>query len=586
MGEFLVTLGLMVIGASALALLAKWCKQPLIIGYVLAGIILGPAVTGIVHDWEPILWVSELALIFLMFIIGLELDLNKIRDVGKVSVLVGLFQVTIMTALGWGAGMLFGFGTIPSLYIGLVIAFSSTILVVKLLDERKETSSTVGELALGVLITQDILAVLALALVGTFKSSVVDVPSVTLFGLDLGSPLLTTSVTILVNGLLFVALAFLFFKYIMPWLFKNTLESHELLFISSIAVVFFLAALAGFFQFSLAIGSFVAGIALSTATYSHEVVGRVKPLKDFFLILFFVSLGLQITFADFGSPYVLIGILFVGGMVLKPLVTFILLKLFDYNNHTAFLTSLNLAQMGEFGLILVASGVLAGVLTAQTLTVVVLVTIISMVLSTYFIEYDQEVYHFFRPFVEPWDRIFGTHPEEVRNVPDRYAPEIIIFGITLVTADIITMLRNKHRILVIDYNPARAISYKEQGIPTICSDAIDIDLYESIDFSKAKFVVSVIHDTSDTVYGPSSNAFLIRKIRNVNKHAAIIVTSKTEDRGKKFYKAGATVVLTPAIMGKRILKELLRVHDVKKLQHLGALYFKEMHHDAPFMKEL
>ena len=245
MDPVLYAIGLMIICASVLAIFARRFNQPLIFGYVLAGVLLGPAVSGIISDPGPIVWLSELALVFLMFVIGMQLDLSRFKEVGKVSIVIGTLQVTLVAATGIAAGLFFGLTMIQSIYLGLVAAFSSTILVVKLLDETRETASLVGELAVGILIIQDILAVAALALLGAFTDGVLatEIPTVGLlvesFNLQHLHPTLLTGITVFVNGFLFILVAYLFFKYVAPQIFKRVLGNNELLFITSLAIVFF-----------------------------------------------------------------------------------------------------------------------------------------------------------------------------------------------------------------------------------------------------------------------------------------------------------------------------------------------------------
>ncbi|MBR9700887.1 hypothetical protein GOV11_03415 [Candidatus Woesearchaeota archaeon] len=580
----LYEIGLMIIVASVLAFLARRLKQPLVFGYLLAGILLGPAAFGIIPDPGPFVWLSEMALVFLLFVIGLQLDFTRLKDVGRISVVIGVLQVGLTAALGMGAGLVLGLPTLTSVYFGLMAAFSSTILVSKLLDERREMNSLTGELAMGILIVQDIIAVFALALLGAFTqaegfSSLALIVSPFLGGLNL---LVTIALLVLMAATLFVLFTFVLFKWVMRPLYKTILGNNELLFVISLAVVFLLAGVAGFLKFSLAIGSFTAGMLLSSMPHSHEVVSRVRPLKDFFLTLFFVLLGLEVSFSGVESQAVLVAILVGFAFVIKPVLTFLLFKMFKYNNYTAFLTSLHLAQLGEFGLILVAGAAFSGALPLGFLSACVIALIATMVVSAYLIEYDRHLYSFFKPLLDPLERLFGTDPEEFKKVPDKYAPEVVVFGITPVSAEIIDALRDKKRILVVDFNPFRAGVYEKEGIPTICSDAIDTDLYESINFSSAEIVISVIHDTPDTLHGPSSNTYLIRQIRQVNKHAVLIVTASAEDEAERFYKAGATIVLTPTIMGKRLLKELISERDLSKLRGLGLVFYQELHDDVPF----
>jgi Kef-type K+ transport system membrane component KefB len=589
MEGILVTLGLMIIVASIIALIAKWLEQPLLLGYVVAGILLGPAVTGLVENPAPLLsFVTELGLIFLMFIIGLELDLSKLKDVGKVSAMIGIMQVVIITLICSVASMLLDFTFIQGLYIGLAVSFSSTIVVVKILTEVKEIDSLHGELALGILVIQDVLAVIGLSLLGTLKGgggeghSLIDM---ILHALHITLPTsgMISFGILLLNFVLFALVTFLFYKYVMPRIFKEALSSTELLFVVSLAVVLILSAIAGLFAFSLAMGAFLAGIALSTAPYSHEILGRVKPLKDFFLLLFFVSLGMQILFGNLVSQLPIIIFILVGALLVKPIVTFFICKLFKYNNRTSFFVSLHLAQVSEFGLVLIASGITSGVMPASVLTGVVIVTIFTMVLTAYLIKYDEQLYTLIKPIIAPLDYVFGTRPEEHRNVPEKYQPQLIIIGVNPMTAEVIEKMPHRKKILVIDYNPRKIISYKERGIPTICTDALNIEIYESIDFSKTETVVSVVHEMT-------SNLFILKTLHEISKKnekkISIIMSASTEEWGKKLYRAGATLVLMPDVMGRRMLSEILSADDPATIRNIGRVYYEELHKNFVFIREI
>lgn len=583
MDVMLINFGLMIIFGAAIALVAKKLNQPILLGYVLAGLLIGPAVLGLIADANEVSFIADIGLIFLMFIIGLELDLSKLKDIGKISVAIGTLQVIIVTAVAALIALPLGFTFIQGLYLGLVISFSSTLIVVKTLTDIKEIDTLHGELALGILVIQDVLAIIGLSLLGALSTGSSAHSSISFLGLleKITTIHIPNSIALIFNLILFAAVAYLFTKYLMPKTFKEAISSSELLFVVTIAIVFLLSYIAGFFELSYAMGAFLAGIALSTATYSHEIIGKMKPLKDFFIILFFVSLGMQIAFSNFVNQITLIIFLIVGALILKPIVTFFILKLFKYNNRTAFLVSIHLAQVGEFGMVLIASGA-ASFATTPVLTGVVITTILTMTLTVYVIKYDEELYQFARPFIAPFDTIFGTKEEAHRNVPEKYQPDIVIIGVNSTTAEAIETLGTKRKILVIDYNPAKIVSYKERGIPIICSDALNLELYESVDFSKTQVVVSVIHEAN-------KNQFLIKKLRELQhdqKRIAIIVTAPTEEWGRKLYKQGATLVLIPDVMGRRMLSELLAMDDLTSIRNVGRVYYEELHKHFVFIREL
>ncbi|MDD9954283.1 MAG: cation:proton antiporter [Candidatus Woesearchaeota archaeon] len=588
MAELLTTLGLMIIGAAVFGLFAKHLKQPIIIGYVVVGILLGPSLLDFVPESEPVVLLSELGLIFLLFIIGLELDFSRIREIGKTSVLIGVLHVVIMTTLGTGAAMLFGFNLVQGLYVGLLLAISSTIVVAKLMQDKNESSSLHGEITMGILIVEDILAVLGLALLGSLSSmdpieQAVGIP--TLKGIMESAGVFFPGgawslIPIAVQGILFACFSYLLLKFVVARMYKSALQYHELFFVLSIAVVFTISGLGAFFGFSFAIGAFVAGLSLSSAKYSHEIMARLQPLKDFFLILFFVGLGIEIVLIDFTQQYVLLALVFFGAVFVKPIELYVLTRTLGYNIRTSFLVAIHLAQASEFGIILVASGVIVGALPLTFLTGAVVATILTMVLSTYLIEYEQRIYDFCSPYLHKLTRDKNPDREEIQNVPKKYEPEIVFFGVTPMTS---TLIENtKRNVLVVDYNPERIVAYEKKGIRAICSDAIDPELYAEINFTKVAVVVSVIHDEQTTFHGPSSNRFLIKKIREINRRAMIVVTAKDSVEADRFYSAGATVVLTPHTMGQNALQELLTVQNNKHLASLLAFYRHSHMHNGSY----
>jgi Kef-type K+ transport system membrane component KefB len=571
--------------AAVFALLANRFKQPLLLGYVIAGLILGPAVTGIVSEPLVILaFFAEFGLILLLFIIGLELDFTKIKSLGKMSIIIGTAQILLITLIVFGLALLFGLEVIPSLYAGLVVAFSSTLVVVKALAEKKELDTEHGNMILGILIVEDILAVIGLTLLGVLVESGEASHSFPTFlgilahaGLPLPHAGWFTLVELLINGILFILAAYAIARYLLPKVMNIATDSTELLFCTSLAVALVLGGIGGFFGFSLAIGAFVAGIVLSSSAYRHEIMGKAKPVKDFFLVLFFVALGTLLTFADLGAQLKLVALLLVTAVVMKPIIVFFVRKAFKYDNRISFLISVALAQISEFSLILAMAGVAQGAIPPDFMTGAVIATLISMMLTVYLIKYDEQLYALAKPLLAPIERLFGLRKGEHHHAHQAHKPAIIIFGINNVSAEAIEALAERKGLLVVEQNPKKTIPYRERGIDIICSDAYNIDLYEEhIDFSEVKTVVSVIADTN-------TNLFILKKMRQ-HKGVVSIIAASTEDEGRQLYKAGASMALIPNVTGRQLLTELLngRPHEV---HDLGKAYFKELDKHFVYWRE-
>ena len=590
--ELILTLGLMIVGASFTALLARKLKQPMILGYVVAGALLGPSVTGLISDPEPIKLLSELGLIFLMFIIGLELDLSKLKDVGSISLLLGVLQVAVTTAIAAFAANVVGFALIPSIYLGLVIALSSTLIVVKVLVDRRELSTTHGELTLGILIVQDVLAVLGLTLLGTLKSTTPlpgGLPTLenVLSWLSISLPAtgIGTLLHILLAGAAFGALAFLFFRLIVPRVSSSVHDSSELFFVATLATIFLVALLAGFFGFSLAIGAFVAGVALSSSLHSHDIIGRVKPLRDFFLVLFFVSLGLQVSFKDLLGQFWLVLFLLAGALLLKPLITFLIVRLAQYGNRTSFLTSTHLAQVGEFSLILVSAGVLNGTLPESVLTATVIATVLTMTLTAYVMKYDGKLYELARPFLQPF-AFFGKRKEPLRSLPKAFAPTTIVIGVNRRTAALIeSFLKQKRRVLLVDHREEPLAGFKERGVPVFCADPSSDELYEHVDCSKVELVVSVLAADEILPLGPDANEHLIKRVRERSPNALFVFSATHDENARSLYEAGATLVLVPDVLERKALEKALGEQGLEHVRELGKLYERELKRKFHYLKE-
>ena len=274
-------IGIIVIVSTVFAYAARLLKQPLIPAYVIAGIVLGPYL-GFITNTEVINNLSEIGIAFLLFIVGLEIDVRKLKDVGLVASLGGVLQIAAVFALAFAASVLMGFFALESAYLGLIIAFSSTMVVVKLLSDKKELDTLHGRIVIGILLLQDIFAIFALSILSQGAFSYYS------FALSL------------FKGIAVILASLFAGKYIFPPLFRFAASSQELLFIASVGVAFLFSIVVNSIGFSIAVGAFIAGIALNVP-YNIEIIGKIKPLRDFFSVLFFVSLGMQLSLPALGS---------------------------------------------------------------------------------------------------------------------------------------------------------------------------------------------------------------------------------------------------------------------------------------------
>ena len=456
--SILYDIALVIITAAVSAILIRLFKQPMILGYVLAGILIGPAIFGLIKNPGLVATLSEIGIAFLLFIIGIELDIKKLKTVGPSVILLGIFQVVATFIVGLVAGFLLKFSLIESVYIGLILAFSSTMIVVKLLSDKNELDSIHGRIILGILVMQDVLAVLALSLLSTIGSF-----SIANFGITVG------------KGILLFAIIYLSAKYLLPLVLKFIVESTELLFVGALTIFFVFAGLAYYMGYSFSIGAFAAGLALGSTPFNFEIAGRIKPLRDFFAIIFFVALGMSIVLKGMLGIILPFLIFLLVVLVVKPFIIFLLVKKFKYSNRTSFFSGTSLAQVSEFSLILAAQGFALRHISESTFTVTTLITITTMVLTAYIIKFDDEMYGFFSRWMKR-EVIHGR--DEIGNLPKKLKKHVVLFGTYRMGMKIIkTLVELKKDFVVVDINPERVRVLVKKKINCVYGDMINNELY-------------------------------------------------------------------------------------------------------------
>ena len=521
-GGMFFQIGLIIIAAAVAAYLLRLIKQPQILSYVLVGILVTP-VFGLVTNTSVIESMSIIGIAFLLFIVGLEMDLKKLKNVALVSSLGGAIQIVIIFVLSYLGALLMGFLSLEAAYIGLMLAFSSTMVVMKLLSDKQELNTLHGRLAVGILLLQDVVAIFALSVLATLNGF-----TFALFGMAF------------LNFLAIFLMAFLASKYFFPIVFRFAAKNQELLLITSLAVCFIFSLLFHYLGFSVAIGAFIAGLTLGNLEYSFEIVGKVRSLRDFFSLLFFVSLGMELSLGVIGKMWIPLLVFVFAAIFLKPLIIMIITSLFRYTKKPAFLTSLSLAQIGEFSLILASQGLLLGHISQELFSVVVMVAIVSITLTSYFIKYDSWIYNFLEKPLKIFD-IFTT--EGLEYLPSEVKPKFILCGHDRIGYSILREFTNvKKKVLIVDYNPEIITKMVKNGYHCIYGDITDGEIMNKMNLPGISMLVSTIPGLDDSL-------FLINKVKAVNKKARIIVTASEIEDALKLYEKGADYVIMPHFLG-------------------------------------
>ncbi|MCE9581434.1 MAG: cation:proton antiporter [Planctomycetes bacterium] len=518
-------IGLCVIAATVMAYVARVARQPLILAYIGAGLIVGPPGFQWVRDQETIAQISELGLAFLLFIVGLEIDLKHLAKSGKVATVVGTVQVVVCAAMGWGVARALGYHGLPAVYLGAATAFSSTMIVVKLLSDRSELDTTSGRIVLGVLLVQDVLAIVVLAVQ----------PNIT--HPEFGILAIAT-----VKGLGLAAGALLVSRFVLPGLFRSVAKFPEIVLVSAISWCFLVSYAAQRAGFSVAMGALIAGVSISAFPYSLDVVAKIRSLRDFFVTLFFVSLGMQITSGS-RSVYIAAAALsavVVFGRFIPIMPT---LRVLRYGHRVGILTSIALGQVSEFSLVIVSLGLAFGHIDRDLSSVVTLALVATSTLSTYFIQASQPFARGVAHFLERCGLRDPAAAGELNT--QRHGGKVILLGCHRVGSSLIPMLIEKRtEILVVDFSPEILDTLRRQHIPCMYGDISRADTLEHAGIAEAEVLISTVSD--DFLRG-ISNFALLRQLRRMNPTAKIIVSAERLETARSMYAAGADFVLLPRL---------------------------------------
>jgi len=555
MDPIFIQLAIILSVAFIVAYIIKLFKQPIIIGYILAGIIISPFILKAGASTAVIDTFSQFGIAFLLFIVGLHLNPRVIKEIGTSSLLIGLAQIILTFGLGFGASMLLGFNTITGIYVGIALAFSSTIIIMKLLSDKQHLDSLYGKISIGILIVQDLVAIAILMIISSVSG-----------GVALGALALKS----LILGVGVIVILFLAGFYLLPRITKNIAKHQELLFLFSIFWCFLIAALFGYLGFSIEIGALIAGIVLSISPYSVEISSKVRPLRDFFLIIFFIILGLNIEILNIGGIFVNALILSALVLIFKPVILMFLMRVFRYTKRTNFLVGTTLAQISEFSLIVLVLGVSVGHITSEILHTLTLTLVITIFLSTYMIIYSQSFYKKMKGVVSIFQRK-RVRPE--KDLKKKYSA--ILFGYNRIGFSILRSFKKiKEKYLVVDFNPDTIADLKKFNIPCLYGDVDDSELLRELPLDKIDMAVSTVPDFE-------TNALLIENIRLVNPKAIVIVRAHTIKEAMNLYQEGASYVLTPHFLGGEYVAKMIRTSKTSRLD-----YKEEKNKHIKMLKEI
>ncbi|MFO7691024.1 MAG: cation:proton antiporter [Cryobacterium sp.] len=511
---FAVTAAVLAV-AAVVAFLAHRARQPLIVAFIIVGVIVGPSVLDWVGDATALDLLAEIGIAVLLFLVGLKLDIHLVKSIGRVALLTGLGQVLFTSIVGFGLAIVFGMSVIMSIYVAVALTFSSTIIIVKLLSDKRELDELHGRIALGFLIVQDIVVILVMIALSSF-------------GVDRGGSLWSQAGVMLLSAAGLIGGLFIAMKWVLPGLLKLVANSQELLIVVCIAWAVSVAALTDWLGFSVEVGAFLAGFALASTRFRESIASSLSGLRDFLLLFFFIGLGSQLDFSSIGaqipiaiafSAFVLIG---------NPLIVLIIMGVLGYPKRVSFLSGLAVAQISEFSLILIALGRDLGHVDNDTVGLVTLVGMITIGASTYMILYSKQLFTFLQPVLG----IFERRSVIAEPAPDPEAFDVIVFGNGRFGKRLSEQLAvSGYTVLVVDWDPYGTVDHsnlaRSDRLAIRFGDANNTEFPNSLPLAGALWIVS-------TIPSVDTNKVLAASLRRHGATAPIAVTAHSVTEARRF----------------------------------------------------
>ncbi len=514
--------------ATMLGIVGQKLRQPLIIMFLATGILAGPSFLGIIQSYDQIALLAQIGISLLLFIVGLKLDLNLIRTTGPVALATGLGQIIFTSAIGFAIAWALGMAPVSAAYVAVALTFSSTIIVVKLLSDKKEIDSLHGQIAVGFLIVQDIAAILALVALTTFGSQV-----------NAGNSAWWLSAAIVTKGLGLLAVVALLTRFVLPGLTRRLAGFQELLILFAVAWAVFLGAAGELLGFSKEVGAFLAGVSLASTAYRDAIGARMTSLRDFLLLFFFIDLGARMDWSTVGSQVEATVIFSLFVLVGNPVIVLAIMGFMGYRRRTGFMAGLTVAQISEFSLIVAAMGVSVGHITNQDMGLITLVGVVTILASTYLILYSGPLYRLLSTPLKIFERRNPYRETAIASFSTIAPVDVILVGLGNYGSGLADyLLRRNKNIIGVDFDPVALERWRARGISVLYGDMSDPEIHEQLPLTRARWVVS-------TVRSREINLAMLRQLQQRDYSGKVALTAATQDEAALFEEHGAQVVFRP-----------------------------------------
>ena len=521
-------IAMLLLVAAAVGVAAQGLRQPLIVAFIAVGIFVGPAGMGWVRSHDQIDLLATLGISLLLFVVGLKLDLNLIRSLGRVALATGLGQVLFTSVIGYVIVFLLGMDHIPAVYIAVALTFSSTIIVVKLLSDKREIDALHGRIAVGFLIVQDVVVVLAMIALSALGAA------------SSGGSLIRDIALVIVKGLAMLVATGLLMRYLLPALLHRLARSSELLVLFGIAWAVVFAAIGDLLGFSKEVGAFLAGMSIASTPYREALSTRLTSLRDFLLLFFFISLGAQVEVRLLDTQILPAVVLSLFVLIGNPLIVMVIMGAMGYRKRTGFLAGLTVAQISEFSLVFAALGLSLGHIGTDTVGLITLVGLVTIGLSTYLIIYSHRLYEWLAPYLGSFERHVPHREQAIEDgIPASASVDVILFGLGRYGGGIAHGLRlHGLAVLGVDFDPEEIASWRRKGYLAVYGDAEDQEFPATLPLAHARWVVC-------TVPSRDVNLALRHALRAHNFRGKLALTAYNAHDKLVLESQGADLVLRP-----------------------------------------
>lgn len=543
MGEnIFIQISVLLVVTVCIAYIVRLLKQPLIIAYIIAGIVCGPLFLGLLEgQTETYNAFAKFGVILLLFVLGMSLNFNYLRKIGLVALTTGIGQVIFTFIVGALILLALSFDFSSSLYLAMAITFSSTIIITKLLSDKGDEGTIYGKNTIGLMLVQDVIAILIMIIVTTSGQ---------------GSSITSSLGLLVIKGVVLVIFLYFASKYFLSYILDTISDSGEFLFIFTLSWCFAIASLVSLFGFSVEIGAIAAGLTLGSSPYQAEIISRIKPLRDFFIVLFFVILGSEIGLVGIDGIVIpgLVLALFI--LIGNPLILYIFFRLSKFTRRNSFLAGLTAAQVSEFGFILLFTGQQAGhIQDEKVLAVFTFVALLTIFASSYLITYNSQIYELVAPLLEK----FGKKDAKRQRNAKRKKFDVWVLGChQMGWKACCALLKKKHSFAAVDINPRTVKKLQRLGVEAFYGDIADVELLESLPLNDANLVIVTAPD-------PSDQKTLVSYLQKLKNRPMIISNLHHYKHRDDLYDLGVDYIVMPHLLGGNWIAEIIQNRRWTKL---------------------